>query len=149
MRIRQSRRAGGLALAALVLLLAACGGADGDDPGAAGEDGARTLEVEMVDTAFEPDRVSVSEGEEVRFVFTNSGKVRHEGYVGTVEDQADHEKEMAEGGGGAGHDVHGGRDDDGRSVTPSRARRTSSPTDSPTRAPSRSAATSPATTRPA
>ena len=108
MKIRHSRRAS--AIAAVALLLAACGGSD-DDGSLTNDAAVRTIEIEMVDIAFKPDRINVTKGEEVRFVFTNSGKVRHEGYIGTSDDQADHEMEMAEGE-DAEHDAHGGNADE-------------------------------------
>jgi plastocyanin len=65
------------AAAALAVLGTACG--SGSDEGAAGGSAPdRVVEVAMVDTAFEPDRVEVAAGEVVRFVFTNEGEVRHE-----------------------------------------------------------------------
>ena len=33
-------------------------------------------------------------------MFTNNGKVQHEGYVGAADEQAEHEKEMTESDGG-------------------------------------------------
>ncbi len=112
MKIRHSRAS---AIAGVALLLAACGGSDPD--GSSTNDAApHTVEVEMVDTAFKPGRINVTTGDEVRFVFVNRGTVRHEGYVGTADDQADHEKEMAAGE-SAGHDAHGGGDADERTVT--------------------------------
>ena len=100
-----------LVVAAAALLLGACGGSD-DKTASPAPDGTRTVEVEMVDIAFVPKRLSVGKGEEVRFVFTNSGKVQHEGYIGTAKEQADHGREMMK---DDRHDAHG--DDDGRSVT--------------------------------
>lgn len=73
----------------------------------------------MVDVDFTPKTLEVAKGEEIQFTFTNDGKVRHEAYVGTPEDQADHEKEMAEGGeDSGGHDAHGGGGgDDDKKIT--------------------------------
>lgn len=112
MHTRQLRLARGLAVAAVALLVGACGGS-GDDTTLPAE--TRAVDVEMVDIAFVPKSLTVAKGEEVRFVFTNSGKVRHEGYIGTAEEQADHEKEMKEGDDG-GHEGHGGGGDE-RKVT--------------------------------
>ncbi len=56
----------------LVLLMAACSGADG-----AGEDDtdARTIAVSMTDELrFDPDEILVTAGETVRFEITNGGK---------------------------------------------------------------------------
>ena len=95
------------AAAALALLTSACG--SDDNPSAGSDGGARRVEVAMVDVDFTPKSLEVAQGEEIQFTFTNDGKVRHEAYIGTPEDQADHEKEMAEGGeDSGGHDAHGG-----------------------------------------
>lgn len=88
-----------------VVLTAACGNADG---GAADGPAVKTVAVKMVDIAYEPEELSVQKGQEVRFVFANEGKVRHEAYVGDADEQAEHEEEMKAGDGGGGHDVHGG-----------------------------------------
>ena len=90
-------------LATVALGAAACGGDDDSD--ASTESGAdRTIEVEMVDTAYNPDSVEVSRGETVRFVFTNSDKVDHDAFIGDKDAQADHEAEMR-----AAEKEHGGR----------------------------------------
>lgn len=97
--------AGGLAL-----LAAACGGGAGDDTASSASGGGRRVAVAMVDIDFEPETLEVTKGEEVRFVFTNEGKLRHEAYFGSPEDQADHASEMADAGhgsGSGGHDAHG------------------------------------------
>src|SRR5262245_45691778 len=83
------------------LVVAACGGdSDGsDDSGGLTSNGTedtdsagtRTVEVEMRDNEFSPD---VSEGETVRFVFTNEGQATHDAVVGDEADQAEHEAEM-------------------------------------------------------
>jgi uncharacterized cupredoxin-like copper-binding protein len=130
--------------AAFALLTAACGSGDSDNASADSDGGARRFEVAMVDIGFKPKALEVTKGEEVQFTFTNEGKIRHEAYFGTPDDQADHEKEMAEGGeDSGGHDAHGG--DAGNNP----ARPAISPTASRTPAPMRSAATNPATTPPA
>jgi uncharacterized cupredoxin-like copper-binding protein len=106
----------GLALG-LALLTAACGGGD-DSASSGGDEAARRVQIAMVDIDFKPKTLDVSEGEEVQFVFTNDGKVRHEAYIGTPDEQAEHEKEMAEGGTGSeGHDAHGGSGDDNNKIT--------------------------------
>lgn len=84
---------------------AACGDADagsGDGPPV------KTVAVKMVDIAFEPEELSVQKGQEVRFVFANEGKIRHEAYVGDADEQAEHEEAMKAGDDGGGHDAHGG-----------------------------------------
>ena len=103
-----TRRLPALAITAALLLLAACGD---DEPATSGRGGARTIEVDMVDIAFEPTKLDVAEGETVRLVFTNRGKVTHDAFIGGRTAQAEHEADMREGG---GHD-HG--DDDSNAVT--------------------------------
>jgi uncharacterized cupredoxin-like copper-binding protein len=98
-----------------VLGLAACGGGGSDSDGgglAAGDpsgsgpgDGARTVEVDMVDNAFSPSTVEVADGETVRFVFTNEGDVRHDAVIGDEAAQAEHEDEMRSAGTASGGEV--------------------------------------------
>jgi uncharacterized cupredoxin-like copper-binding protein len=99
----------------LVLVTAACG-SDEDPTTTAGEGEGRTVEVEMVDIAFEPETLTVEQGETVTFRFTNNGRVAHDAFIGDAEAQADHEAEMADGGDG-GHG-HGGDDADAIVVEP-------------------------------
>ena len=81
------------ALSALVLL-AACGSDDAGETtlASAGED--RTIDVEMRDIAFEPTSIDVKAGEKIRFVFTNTGQVTHDAFIGDVAAQDAHENEM-------------------------------------------------------
>ena len=52
---------------------------------------ARTMRMEMADTMrFTPSEVRVKQGETVRFVVTNKGKVLHEMVLGTMEDLKKH-----------------------------------------------------------
>ena len=89
-----------LAVPALVVL-AACGSGDGGSTVAgSGED--RTIEVEMRDIAFAPTAVDVRSGEKVRFVFTNTGQVTHDAFIGDEAAQDAHEKEMRSAHGGHG-----------------------------------------------
>jgi uncharacterized cupredoxin-like copper-binding protein len=78
-------------------LVAACGG-DDDTGGtlSTGGDGERTIQVDMVDTAFEPDTLEVDEGDTVRFEFTNTGENPHDAFIGNAAAQQDHEREMRE-----------------------------------------------------
>jgi uncharacterized cupredoxin-like copper-binding protein len=101
----------------LAVLTAACG--SGDDNASSDSAGAaRRIEIAMVDIAFEPSSLTVTEGDEVELLFTNDGKVRHEAYVGTPDDQVDHAEEMAaEGEDSGGHDDHGGGSDDKNKIT--------------------------------
>lgn len=111
LRWRPGRRGdvrGAAVLLALALLaLSACGddddaGTDAGaslDPGAGAEsagteDDPRTVEIEMVDNAFEPTDVEVEAGETVRFVFRNNGAVVHDAVIGDEAAQDDHEDEM-------------------------------------------------------
>ncbi len=85
-----------LLLLLTVLVLGACG--SGDDAPAvapAGED--RTIEVEMRDIAFEPTTIDVRAGEKIRFVFTNTGSLTHDAFIGDEVAQERHEKEMRSG----------------------------------------------------
>jgi uncharacterized cupredoxin-like copper-binding protein len=102
-------------IAGLALLGAACGG-DDEDTSSAGSGSTRTVEIDMVDIAFEPDRLEVAAGETVRFVFTNRGEIAHDAFIGDAEAQANHEAEMRE---AADGDAHGGGhgDDDSDAVT--------------------------------
>lgn len=92
------RRWRAAAALALVTVLAACGGdSDGGSDGAAeggvtglepGSDADRSVEMAMVEFAYEPDEVSVPADTPIRFVFPNRGQILHEAAVGT---QAEHE----------------------------------------------------------
>ncbi|PVY87454.1 putative cupredoxin-like copper-binding protein [Acidovorax sp. 99] len=56
----------------------------------------RTIEVSMMDNMrFTPDRIEVKEGETVRFVVTNAGKVMHEIVIGTKKELDEHAALMA------------------------------------------------------
>lgn len=55
----------------------------------------RTVEVKLMDVAFEPETIRVKAGETVRFVLTNSGQLLHEFNIGTAAMHAEHQKEMA------------------------------------------------------
>lgn len=79
-------------------LLAACGGSDNR------AETARTVEIDMLDIALSPDTINVEQGETVRFVFTNKGKVPHDAFIGDRAAQMEHGTLMTQSG---GHD-HGG-----------------------------------------
>ena len=101
-------------LGGVALLAAACGGDDGagtteSNPSSS----ARTVRIEMRDIAYSPTEVTVHQGETVRFVFTNRGKLPHDAFIGDEDAQADHEKDMREADGGG----HGGHGDDEKAVT--------------------------------
>ena len=105
--------------AALVALFAtACGGGH-DDHGAMKTEGstgttgaaaspAKTIDLDMVDIAYEPKTVSAQRGETIEFVFHNKGKIPHDAFIGDTAAQADHEKEMHEQGSMAGGHGMGG-----------------------------------------
>lgn len=92
---------------ALTLLAAACGGDGGDGDEAA----SRTIEIDMVDIAFEPSTVEVEAGETVRFVFSNEGEAVHEGFVGDEQAQEEHDAERS--GEGGDEEEMGGMDHGG------------------------------------
>ena len=89
----------------LTLVSVSCGGDDG------GEEAARTIEVDMVDIAFEPSSIDVEAGETVRFVFSNEGEAVHEGYVGDEQAQEEHDAERS-GDGGEPEEMEGMEHDD-------------------------------------
>ncbi len=82
-----------VSLVALSLLAAACG--DDDTASSAPSDAERTVDVEMRDIAFSPTTIEVETGETVRFVFDNTGQVKHEAYLGDAAAQEDHADEMS------------------------------------------------------
>ena len=87
-----------IAAAILALVATACGGGhDGHgDAGAKGKVASRTVDVDMVDLAFQPPALTAARGETVRFVFHNRGKLPHDAFIADAAAQADHEKEMRE-----------------------------------------------------
>jgi uncharacterized cupredoxin-like copper-binding protein len=84
-------------IAASSLVLAACV-SSGNDASVADSTGTvsnpRTVEISMIEMAFEPATLTVATGETIRFVFTNNGKVRHEAVFGDDATQQKHEDEM-------------------------------------------------------
>lgn len=59
-------------------------------------DARRTLTVDMTDAMrFTPDKITVQEGETVRFVVRNKGRMLHEMVIGTPEELAKHAAMMA------------------------------------------------------
>lgn len=92
-----------LSMAAQAALAAGSGGhGHGGGHGAAekiGEPGkasavTRTIEVVMYDNYYEPEEISVKEGETVRFIVKNAGEFVHEFNIGTAKMLADHAPEM-------------------------------------------------------
>lgn len=88
-----------VAVLAVGLVLTACGGdSDGeagtDEAGAGLASDTGTINIEMRDNEFSPDRIEVSEGETVRLVFRNRGSVTHDAVIGDEAAQQAHETEM-------------------------------------------------------
>lgn len=55
----------------------------------------RTIEITMLDTMrFVPDRVEVRQGETVKFVLRNDGKILHEMVIGDQQSHAEHAAQM-------------------------------------------------------
>jgi len=52
------------------------------------------IEVKMSDNFYEPENISVKEGETIRFVIKNAGEFVHEFNIGTAATHAVHQKEM-------------------------------------------------------
>ena len=103
---------------ALLVLAAACGadGPDGSGDGgiaapAGTPESPRTIEVAMVDIAFEPTALSVQAGETVKFVFTNEGAIEHEATFGDEAEQEEHATEMREAEGMEMDEAEAGHDD--------------------------------------
>lgn len=107
--MRRNARPIGL-LVGVTALLAACGenyngGAIAAPAGTLSNP--RTVEVAMVDIAFEPTAIDVRAGETIRFVFTNEGVLPHEAIIGDEVVQDDHEVDMQAGGDFLGDDMSG------------------------------------------
>ena len=94
-------------IAALLVVAAACGDDDTENTSSAARD---TIDVAMVDNAYEPTEVEVPVGEEITFVFDNGGAALHEAYIGDEEAQEEHAMAMAE---GSGEDEMDGMDHGG------------------------------------
>jgi uncharacterized cupredoxin-like copper-binding protein len=104
------RRVLAVMVALFALVAAACGGGGDGDSASAN----RTVEIDMVDTAFRPRTLHLETGERVRFLFHNAGKVAHDAFIGDAEAQQDHEREMRE----AEDGKHGGHGtDEGAALT--------------------------------
>lgn len=90
-------------LAALTTTAAIAAAGHTDDQRAYGEPGtpdhpARTIRLEMKETddgmSFNPKKILVRKGEQIRFLITNAGEFDHEMVVGTVEENLEHAAEM-------------------------------------------------------
>lgn len=93
-------------LAAVLALIGCAGTAD-----QTADADVRTIDVRMVDIAFDPTTIDVEAGETVRFRFTNDGELPHDAFIGDDAAQEEHGEEMAE----ASHGGHG--EDDSQAVT--------------------------------
>lgn len=69
------------------------GKSEAGEPGKAAEV-TRTIEVVMYDNYYEPESISVKEGETVRFTVKNAGELVHEFNIGTAKMLVDHAPEM-------------------------------------------------------
>jgi uncharacterized cupredoxin-like copper-binding protein len=103
---------------ALLVLATACG-ADGPDAGGDGTgapvgtlESPRTIDVAMVDIAFEPTALSIRAGETVKFVFTNEGAAEHEATFGDEAEQEEHATAMREAEGMDMDEAEAGHGDD-------------------------------------
>lgn len=56
----------------------------------------RSIAVNLADNYYEPDAISVKQGETVRFVLKNSGEFLHEFSIDTLAAHTEHRREMAE-----------------------------------------------------
>ena len=73
----------------------------------------RTIRVEAGDMWFDPEELSISAGETVRFQVVNTGNLQHEFVIGDAEAQEAHREmmqAMGDSGHGDGHDGHGDHD---------------------------------------
>jgi uncharacterized cupredoxin-like copper-binding protein len=84
---------GSVASIAMSLALAACGSSATSAP-TAKADSAGVVKVSMRDARFEPNTVELRKGQTVTFQFVNDGKVTHEAFIGTDDEQQRHEHEM-------------------------------------------------------
>jgi uncharacterized cupredoxin-like copper-binding protein len=58
----------------------------------------RTIRVDTTDALrFAPEQLTVRAGETIAFEIRNSGAVPHEFFIGTIDEQLEHEREMASG----------------------------------------------------
>jgi len=106
-----------LAALAFSLTAAACGSTGEDTTDERGGD-ARTVEIDMRDIAYSPDTVTVAAGETVRFVFTNTGEVAHDAFIGDAAAQREHGMDMSDDSSGMDHGAMGGDTTDAVTVDP-------------------------------
>lgn len=87
-----------LAVGALALSLAACGGGHeghGAASSAAPSGALQTVAIEMKDIAFTQKTLEIAAGSTVQFEFTNHGAIPHDAFVGDADEQQEHADEMA------------------------------------------------------
>ena len=106
------------AAAALLVSLNSCGSGDDASTSSNPDGEVRTVEVDMVDIAFEPDTIEVNRGETIRFRFTNRGEVAHDAFIGDRDAQHEHEADMRENDDNGHGDGHGDEADDAVTVEP-------------------------------
>lgn len=100
MKFKSFLRASAPVLFAVSAMTAAPTFADeGHGESAAGQPGkaanvSRTINVTMYDNYYEPEDISVKEGETVKFVITNKGELVHEFNIGTAQMLIEHAPEM-------------------------------------------------------
>lgn len=75
--------------------LADVGHGDSTGIGSPGTNPTRTINVSLKDNFYEPESISVSKGETVRFVLKNDGEFLHEFNINTPEAHAEHAPMMA------------------------------------------------------
>lgn len=78
------------ALALAAFIAAGCANTDGS----ASNSEAKTIDVTMTDSKYEPGTLTVTKGQKITFRFTNNGALVHEALIGNRQDQDDHAKEM-------------------------------------------------------
>lgn len=115
--MRSPRRSAAILIGG-VIVLASCGSDDSSNgavEAVGSPDNPRVIEIDMLDIRFDPEEITVADGETVRLVFTNKGKVEHDAVVGDLEAQMKHEEEMADMASGESeeeHGAHAGLDDE-------------------------------------
>lgn len=85
---------------ALAIAVAACGETRESNSAVASGDaatpaGTRTVDVAMEDIKFDLTKLTVKTGETIEFLFTNTGQITHDAFIGDVAAQLEHDEEMA------------------------------------------------------
>jgi uncharacterized cupredoxin-like copper-binding protein len=76
-----------------VATLGAAACASGTDTGGSTSDES-AITITMVDSRFEPAKLTIDKGEELTFEFKNEGAVPHDAFIGDKQGQMAHEREM-------------------------------------------------------